>query len=123
MILIGDTLIPYESFFKIQAIEDIPHTKANSIVLFSYNEELMKYCSENKIFYAVKIQSIKEAIYANALHARYIICKHKKAKTVQKIAQNYLFDSKILAIITSNDKLKNIAYDKIDGVIYKSILE
>jgi len=122
MILIGDTLVPYEPFFCVYDINAIASTKANSTLLFSYNEKLMKYCSENRLLYAVKVISLKEAIYANALNARYIICEKKEAKEVQKVAQNYLFDSKILAIITNNDELENIAKDEIDGVIYQHLL-
>ena len=41
---------------------------------------------------------------------------------MQKIAENYMFDSKILAIIKSNDELEEIALDEIDGVIYKELI-
>lgn len=122
MILIGDALVPYESLVTVFNINAIAFTKANSTVLFSYHEKLMQYCYENKLLYAVKVTSLKEAIYANALDARYIICETPEAKKVQKVAQNYLFDSKILAIISSNDELEDIAHDEIDGVIYQHML-
>ena len=44
------------------------------------------------------------------------------AKQIQKIADNYMYDSKILAIIKSNDELENIAKNEIDGVIYKNLI-
>ncbi|MGE0051732.1 MAG: hypothetical protein AB7S49_09400 [Arcobacter sp.] len=122
MIIIGDDLIPFEELNLINSIEDIKNTKANSALLFFYNEELLKYCFKNELTSAVVVKSIKEAIYCNSLNAKYIICEKKLAKKLQKIADNYMYDSKILAIIKSNDELENIAKNEIDGVIYKDLI-
>lgn len=122
MILIGDSLIPYECMQKISNIPAIKETKPNSTVLFVYNEALMSYCFENNVPYGVMVETIKEGIYANALRAKYVISQKDNAVALQKIAQNYLFDSKILAIISSNDELEEIAKLEIDGVIYKNVL-
>ncbi|MGD9553826.1 MAG: hypothetical protein AB7D96_04215 [Arcobacteraceae bacterium] len=122
MIFIGDNLIPFGEIQRVSTISAISQTKPNSTVLFDYDEVLMKYCFENQIAYAAKVQSLKEAIYANALRAKYIICPKDIASVVQKSAQNYLFDSKILAVITSNDEIEEIAQLEIDGAIYESVL-
>lgn len=122
MILIGDKLVPFDELSKVQKIEDIKNTKSNTTLSFGYNEELLKYTYENELNIAVKVDSIKEAIYANALNAKYIIAQKLLAKEIQKVAENYMFDSKILAIIETNDELEEIASFEIDGVIYKSIL-
>lgn len=122
MIIIGDKLVPSTEPFKIFNIEDIKNTEANSTLYFLFNDEILKYCFENSLDFAVKIESIKEAIYANALNAKYIIAEKKLAKKVQKIAENYMFDSKVLAIIETNDEFEDIAKVEIDGVIYKESL-
>lgn len=122
MIIIGDKLVPSTELFKIFNIEDIKNTEANSTLYFLFNYEILKYCFENSLDYAVKIKSLKEAIYANALNAKYIIAEKKLAKKVQKIAENYMFDSKVLAIIETNDEFEDIAKVEIDGVIYKESL-
>ncbi len=122
MILIGDKRIPYEDISKIVSIEDIKNTKANSCISFVYNEEILTYTFKNNLSSAVIITSIKEAIYANSLNAKYIICEKQLAKDLQKIAENYMFDSKILAIISSNDEFEEIALCEVDGIIYKNIL-
>jgi hypothetical protein len=122
MILIGDPLVPFECIQRINSLLDIQDTKPNSTVLFSYNEALMSHCFKNNIPYALEVKNIKEAIYGNALHAKYIISQKENGLALQKIAQNYLFDSKILAIITSNEELEEIAQLEIDGVIYRHIL-
>ena len=122
MILMGDKLIPYTDFFNISSIDDIKNTKSNSLVSFRYNENLLTYSSENELDYAVIISSIKEAIYANNLNARYIVCEKELAKDIQKIADNYMFDSKVLAVIETSDEIEEIAQNEIDGIIYKNLL-
>lgn len=123
MILIGDKLVPYEDFSFITSSSKIEDTKSNSTVLFNYNEEILKYCYKNNISNAIIVNSIKEAIYANALESKYIIASIVLAKEIQKIADNYMFDSKILAIIETNDELEQIASFEIDGVIYQDLLK
>lgn len=122
MILIGDKLVPSEEISLINSIEDIKTTKANSTISFGYNEDLLKYCFKNELNSAVIVNSIKEAIYCNALDAKYIVASKSLAKEIQKVAENYVFDSKVLAIIESNDELEEIASFEIDGIIYKNII-
>lgn len=122
MILIGDKLVPFEEISNILNIEDIKTTKANSTIAFGYNEEIMKYSFENDLNSAIIVNSIKESIYANALNAKYILANKNLAKDIQKTAENYMFDSKVLAIIESNEEIEEIASYEIDGVIYKTLL-
>ena len=99
MILIGDKLVPFEDVFLIKNIKDIENTKANSTVLFDFEEEILTYCYKNELFCAVVVNSIKEAIYCNNLNVKYIISEKELSIELQKIADNYMYDSKILAII------------------------
>ncbi|QKJ23081.1 hypothetical protein [Poseidonibacter lekithochrous] len=122
MILIGDKLVPFEEISNILNIEDIKTTKANSTIAFGYNEKIMKYSFENDLNSAIIVNSIKESIYANALNAKYIIANKNLAKDIQKTAENYMFDSKVLAIIESNEEIEEIASYEIDGVIFKTLL-
>ena len=122
MIIIGDKLIPFEDFSKINSIDEIKNTKPNSTVLFTYCDEIAKYCFENEISFAVVVNSIKEAIYSSNLNAKYIIANKELSKELQKIADNYMYDAKILAIIESSDEFEEIAKAQIDGVIFKNII-
>ncbi len=122
MIIIGDKLIPFEELFKTNSTNDIKNTKANSTVLFNYSDEIAKYCFENEISFAVVVNSIKEAIYSSNLNAKYIITNKELAKELQKIADNYMYDAKILAIIESSDEFEEIAKAQIDGVIFKNLI-
>lgn len=122
MIVIGDKLIPFEEFFKINSIDDIKNTKANSTVLFTYCDEIAKFCFENEISFAIAVNSIKEAVYSSNLNAKYIITNKELSKELQKIADNYMYDAKILAIIESSDEFEEIAKAQIDGVIFKNLI-
>ena len=54
----------------------------------------------------------------SCINARYIVCKDMNlAKDMQKIADNYMFDSKILLLIKNRDMLEEVALNEIDGVI------
>jgi hypothetical protein len=123
MKIIGDNLIPFEAFSKITSIEDIKNTKANSMLFFDFNEDLLKYSNSENLNFLVYVNSIKEAIYASSFNAKYIVCKNKLAKKLQKIADNYMWDSKILTIIKSSDDLEKVAIEEIDGAIYSDLLE
>ena len=123
MIIIGDKLVPFEDIQKISNIEDIENRKANSTVLFDYDEQILSYSYKNELATAIIVKSIKEAIYCNSLNVKYIISQKELAIELQKMADNYMYDSKILAIIDSNDEFEQIAKYEIDGVIYRSLLK
>lgn len=123
MILIGDKNIPYETLTKVSTIEELVKTKANTMIVFEYTQNLVDYCFKNNLSYAVIIKDLKEAIYANALEAKYIICDKQLAKNIQNTADNYMFDSKVLAVIESNEEFEDITKEQIDGVIYNYLLK
>ena len=123
MILIGDELVPYGQISFISNIEQINSTKANSTILFNYDEVLLKYAYENELSSAVIIKSIKDAIYCNNLNVKYIISEKTLASQIQKIADNYMYDSKNLAIIDSNDEFEEIVITEIDGIIYRNLIQ
>lgn len=123
MILIGDNLIPHKTFTYIDSIMDIEHSESNSTLIFNYDENLLLYARKNHLDSAVIISNIKEAIYCNALKCKFIICEKKLAKNIQKIAENYMFDTKVLAIIEDSEEIEKVALSEVDGVIYSSLLD
>ncbi len=121
MLIFNHKDIESESFVEVKNLEDINKCSSQNIALLSqFNEpyELAKYCKEQDITYAIRAKSIKDALFANALNANYIIADLNLAKNLQKIATEYLFDSKILAIISNDLELEEAALNSIDGVIY-----
>lgn len=122
MILLGDKNIEHERLFYVQSIQMIQETPPNSTLLFSYDISMMQFCMKNNLNYALKIQNITHAIYANALNARYVIVSMKEAKNIQRVAENYMFDTKVLSIVQNSSQIEAVANDGIDGIVYEDIL-
>ena len=122
MIIIGDKLVPFEEVIYIKNIENIKYTKANSTIIFDYDEKILEYSYKNNLSSAVVVSSIKEAIYCNSLNVKYIISEKNLACEIQKIADNYMYDSKNLVIINSNEEFEQTTIAQIDGVIYRELM-
>ena len=123
MLIFGNEYIESPQFIAISTIEEIAATTPNDILYlqeFKAPYSLAKHCASNNLPYAINVNSIQEALFANALNASYIIAKIALAKQLQSIADNYLWDSKVLAIISNDDELETIAKASIDGAIYQN---
>ena len=119
MIILNDNRFCEEIFYKAKNIEDIKKSPNNSTIIFDYNEKqltLYKFCQQNNIDYGVNISSIEEFIFIINLNAKYALCDNlKTAKQLQKLADNYLTQTKII-IKSSINKLEKIALAQIDGI-------
>lgn len=122
MIIIGDEFIPYEKFELIKTLDDIKSTSSNSIVVFDFDKKILSYCLDNGVLCCVKVSTITQAVISNALESRYILTPKNILKEVQDIAQNYLFDSKVLVKIDDEQEIENHIKNNIDGVIYSTAL-
>lgn len=121
MIVIGHPWIKSQRFCKIFSIEDIKNTKTDDIVLLeplADSHSYAQYCQNNSIAYAVAVNSLDDAVFANALGAAYMICKEEDALMIQPIAQEYLFDTRILVLVHNDKDISKIARAGIDGVIF-----
>ena len=125
MIILGHPWIQSETLRKVSTKEQIMQSSPKEIILLESFEKahlLALYCQENAISYGIYIKSIKEAIFANALGAKYIICKEGDAKKIQTIATDYLFDTSILVPIEDENKISELATYGIDGVVFKTAI-
>lgn len=83
------------------------------------NLALAHFCRDNGIAYASEVFGTKEALFLVNLNARFLLCKEiKLAKSLQKLAELYLFDTKILFCIKEEKMIEEIAQYGIDGVIF-----
>jgi hypothetical protein len=119
MIVLLDEHIPCEDFAKISTRDDIKHSKPNSVVIFDFDKDLMLYCATNDIEYAINVSNITEAVYANSLNAKYIFPTLDIIENIQELANNYMFDSKVVAKIKTANQIEQFALKQIDGVIFQ----
>ncbi len=123
MIIIGHKEIEYKPLYKIQNIKDISLTPSNSTVVFEFDFALAKHCLKNGIDYAIIVKNIKEVLFASALEATFIVTSEKKlTKKAQKLATEYLFDSKILFLCDDEDEMLWCAKRSIDGILLKNAI-
>ncbi len=121
MIIIGHPWIKSNRFFKVFSIEGIKKSQADDIILLEPLVDSHAYavhCQENNVPFAVVANNLEDALFANALGAKYIICEEDDALMIQPIANEYLFDTRILVLIHSEKEISKIARGGVDGVIF-----
>jgi len=122
MVLINHKDISDDSIESIEKIEDIKKTNPNSCLRFDFSEknlELIRYCQANDLAFALNIESIKEVILSNSFDAKYIITNDRELVIkAQKIADNYMFDLKVLFESDNEDDIEYLALNEIDGVVF-----
>ncbi len=121
MLIYGHCWIKSPKFIKVFSLDDIAKTKSGDIMLLeplNVSIELVKHCQKNSLPFAITVNTIREAILANALNANFILCQYEQAIDIQKISDDYLFDSKILVFINSEREIETMAHFAIDGVIF-----
>ncbi len=121
MIIVGHPWVKSQRFCKVFSIEDIKNSAPENIVLLEPlvdSHSFAAYCQENSIDFAVVVNTLDDAVFANALGAKYMICEEDDALMIQPIAQEYLFDTQILILIHSDKEISKIARGGVDGVIF-----
>ena len=73
---------------------------------------------QNNLSFALEAATVSEVVFAHNLGAKYILVKENLAKSAQNIAENYLFDAKILCRLESGTDLSEKISEGIDGVIF-----
>jgi len=121
MLIFGHPWIKSITFKKVFSTEDIVQVSSGEIVLLeplSDSIALAQHCQKNHIPFAVTVTGVTEAIFANALESKYIVFQLEDATKIQPIAQEYLFDTKVLTLIISDREIQKMAELSIDGVIF-----
>ena len=121
MLIIGHPWIKSQRFIKVFAIEDIQKSRAEDMILLAPlvdSHLLAIHCQKNNLSYAVVAHTLDDALFAHALGAKYIICEADVALSIQPIANEYLFDTRILVRIESEKEISKSAKGGVDGVIF-----
>ena len=125
MLIYGHRFIKSDSFYHIQSIDAILNTPPSSTIYLDFNEsnlDIIEHLKDNKIPFALDVKNIIEIVYASALEASFIIVKPSLAKTANDIANNYLFDAKILVHIVDEDEIEEMAIIGVDGVVFRDAI-
>ena len=121
MLLLGHRFINSENLYHIADVEAVLKTPPNSTMYLEFDEnnlDIIDYLRANGIDFALAVKNLTEVIYASALGAKYIVTDEVLCKEAQQIAQEYLFDAKVLVRVVSDDEIEKYAKMGIDGVIY-----
>lgn len=125
MLFFGHRFIESEIFYHISDMDAIVKTPPNATLYLYFSEEnldMIDYLRANEIAFVLHVESITQLLYAHALGAKYVTLQKDLAKTAQKIAEEYLFDTKILAHIQSEDEIEELAFEGIDGVVFPAAI-
>lgn len=121
MLIFGHPRLPSETLYHIDGIEAIASTPPNSTLFFALdpvNDDIVAHCRNNGLAFALAVGSVKEAIFAENFGARFIVVEGTLARSVQKIAETYLFDAKVLVRIEDEEEIEAMAYEGIDGALF-----
>ncbi len=125
MLIFGHRFIPSQSFYHIFDIDSIANTPSNSIVHVEFREEnldIISHANLNHITTSMCALSIRDVIYASALKASFIVVRKDLASDARKIANEYLFDAKILVLIEEENEIEELAIIGVDGVIFSNAI-
>jgi hypothetical protein len=125
MIFFGHRFIESQNFYHVSSIESILNTPPSSTLYIEFSEinlDIITHAALNSMPMAIYTQNITEVVYASALGASYIIIDKNLAKSTQNVAENYLFDAKILVLIEDEEEIEELAVQGIDGVIFPTAI-
>ena len=121
MIIFGHDYFKKPPFYDVKSIDAILNTPSNSTLYIEFKPALLdviEHCQLNKLSFALKVDNLKDAIFAHNFDASYLITNRIMAPTIQKAADTYLFDSKVLCMIANDEEIQELATLGIDGVIF-----
>lgn len=125
MIFFGHRFIESENFYHICCIEAILNTPPSSTLYIEFSEEnldVINHALINSMPLCIFVKNINQLLYASALGAKYIAVEKELAKTAQNIAETYLFDAKILALIEDEEEIEELALLGVDGTIFPNAI-
>lgn len=121
MLIFGHKLIETPKF---HLISNENASFKEGINCFEYDEILIEKALKEGVKFAILAKNEDEILFANALKAEFILLENENlAKKASKMAEFYLFDSKILLITNSLEKLEKAYKMGVDGVILKELLQ
>ncbi|WP_324172221.1 hypothetical protein [Sulfurimonas sp.] len=125
MLIYGHRFIQSDIFYHVTNIDAISKTPPNSTIFLNFSEdnlETINHATSNEITLALGVKNITQIIYASSLGTSFIVIPKELAKTAQNIANDYLFDAKILIQVEDESELEELAIIGVDGVIFSNAI-
>lgn len=125
MLIYGHRFIQSQSFYHVADIDSITNTPSSSIIYLEFSEDnldIINHAVQNSVPFILGANTVTEIIYASSFGASYILIHKELAKTAQNIANNYLFDAKILVKIQEEEEIEEMAILGVDGVIFSNAI-
>ena len=118
MEIFGHNFIENRQFYFISKIEDIKKTASNSVIFSNFNKEIITYCKNQDILFGIKVKNITELILASASNVTFLLVDKNFSEIAQKIANEYMFDAKVLLLSKNEDDIEFCAKNGIDGILF-----
>lgn len=121
MQIFGHPYVPFTPFYRIRTLEQLRVTPPNTTVTFTFGEQtlpLIHHCREHRIACAPEVATLTEAALAENLGARYLIVTEALAAPLQRVAEHYLYDAKVLCRIAHESRIEPLLQGGVDGVIF-----
>lgn len=121
MLLYGHPYVASQPFYHIDSTEALRHTPSNSVVALYFSPEnldIMEHLRKNSVRFALHVKNAVDAVIAENLGASYLIVLPRDAQEIQKVAEHYLFDAKVLGYIDDVNDLNDLIEMRLDGAIF-----
>lgn len=119
MLIFGHKLI---KSFEFQMLKDV--FLKDKINCFCYDENHIRTAKELEVDFAIFAQNEDELILSNALGAKFILIEDENlAKIASKMAEFYLFDTKIIYLVNELKNLNTAYHLGVDGVILRKAIK
>ena len=125
MLIFGHRFIDSDSFYHVSDIDSISNTPPSSIIHITFSEDnldIISHAMINQITTSICVKNITEIIYASNLGASFIVVRKELVQDAQKLANEYLFDAKILVLIEDEEDIEDLAQLSVDGVIFSNAI-
>ena len=125
MLIYGHRFIPSQSFYHVSDIDSISNTPPSSVVHIEFNEDnldIINHANINQIPISLCAKNIRDIIYSSALEASFIIVHKELAEDAKNLANEYLYDAKILVLIEEENEIEELATVGVDGVIFSNAI-
>jgi len=103
-------------------ITNLDTTPPSSVVIVPFDIKEIESYEKYKDILGLIVYSLKEFVIASKCGVKYAVAEYALSKELQKCADNYLYDTRVLAMIENEEEIEQIAVDGIDGVINRALL-